>query len=107
MHPNIGPFPICRVVSPVAYELTLPSTMSRVHPVFHVSQLRRYVDGVSVPDREQADASAPPPTIIEGGGEAWEVERVVKKGQKGRGVEYLIKWKGYENTRTHGNQHRT
>ena len=102
MHRYIGPFPICRVVSPVAYELTLPSTMSRVHHVFHVSQLRRYIDGVSLyPDREQTDVSAPPPTIIESGEEAWEVERIVKKRKKGRGVQYLIKWKGYpdhENT---------
>ena len=35
----IGPFTISEVVSPVAYRLSLPSSMSRVHPVFHVSKL--------------------------------------------------------------------
>src|SRR6185312_9837229 len=50
----IGPFPIVRVVSAVAYELDLPTTMSRVHPVFNVSKLRPYRDGAaSFPDRRQ------------------------------------------------------
>ena len=39
----IGPFQIMRRVGPVAYELALPPALDRVHPVFHVSQLRRYV----------------------------------------------------------------
>jgi hypothetical protein len=39
----IGPFQILRRVGPVAYELALPPALDRVHPVFHVSQLRRYV----------------------------------------------------------------
>jgi hypothetical protein len=30
-------------MGPVAYELALPPALDRVHPVFHVSQLRRYV----------------------------------------------------------------
>jgi hypothetical protein len=35
-----GPYKIIRVVNPVAYELELPAG-AKVHPVFHVSQLRR------------------------------------------------------------------
>ncbi|KAH9648537.1 hypothetical protein KPL70_025625 [Citrus sinensis] len=37
-----GPYPIIRRVGQVAYELKL-STGSRVHPVFHVSLLKKYV----------------------------------------------------------------
>ncbi|KAF3671523.1 putative myb-related protein A-like [Capsicum annuum] len=38
----IGPFEISQCVGPVAYELALPSDLSAVHSVFHVSMLKRY-----------------------------------------------------------------
>ena len=38
----IGPFEILKRVGTVAYRLALPSSMSGVHKVFHVSMLRRY-----------------------------------------------------------------
>jgi hypothetical protein len=38
----IGLFEIIRRIRMVAYELALPPQLDRVHPVFHVSQLRRY-----------------------------------------------------------------
>ncbi|KAE8664148.1 Detected protein of unknown function [Hibiscus syriacus] len=38
----IGPFRILKKVGPVAYQLELPSELSRIHDVFHVSMLRRY-----------------------------------------------------------------
>src|SRR4051812_41444549 len=37
----IGPFRILSRSGPVAYQLELPSNLSQVHDVFHVSQLRR------------------------------------------------------------------
>ncbi|XP_074567126.1 uncharacterized protein LOC141823792 [Curcuma longa] len=39
----IGPFQILERVGAVAYRLALPSSLARVHDVFHVSMLRRYV----------------------------------------------------------------
>ncbi|KAK4737667.1 hypothetical protein R3W88_001364 [Solanum pinnatisectum] len=38
----IGPFEILKCVGKVAYRLTLPPNLSSVHPVFHVSMLKRY-----------------------------------------------------------------
>ena len=38
----IGPFETLEKVGTVAYRLALPSRMSCVHEVFHVSMLRRY-----------------------------------------------------------------
>jgi hypothetical protein len=37
----IGPFPILERCGPVAYRLQLPETLSAVHNVFHVSQLKK------------------------------------------------------------------
>src|SRR5688572_16564889 len=37
----IGPFPILERYGPVAYRLQLPDTLSAVHNVFHVSQLKK------------------------------------------------------------------
>ncbi|XP_070017066.1 uncharacterized protein [Nicotiana sylvestris] len=38
----IGPFEVLNRVGEVAYELALPPSLSGVHPVFHVSMLRKY-----------------------------------------------------------------
>ncbi|XP_059292580.1 uncharacterized protein LOC132046051 [Lycium ferocissimum] len=38
----IGPFEIRRRIGEVAYELALPPGLSGVHPVFHVSMLKKY-----------------------------------------------------------------
>ncbi|GAU29982.1 hypothetical protein TSUD_360970 [Trifolium subterraneum] len=45
----IGPFQILKRVGPVAYQLALPPSMSRMHDVFHVSQLRKFIPDPFVP----------------------------------------------------------
>jgi len=39
----IGPYKIIRKIGMVAYELDLPSELEAVHPVFHVSMLRKCI----------------------------------------------------------------
>ncbi|XP_073030646.1 uncharacterized protein [Primulina eburnea] len=39
----VGPFEILEKVGTLAYRLALPPDMSRIHNVFHVSQLRRHI----------------------------------------------------------------
>ncbi|XP_025984348.1 uncharacterized protein [Glycine max] len=38
----LGPYQILKKFGPVAYQIALPPSLSNLHPVFHVSQLRRY-----------------------------------------------------------------
>jgi hypothetical protein len=44
----IGPFPILEKCGPVAYRVQLPESLSAVHNVFHVSQLKKCL---RIPDR--------------------------------------------------------
>jgi len=39
----IGPFEILERIGPVAYHLALPFELDGVHPIFHVSMLRKYL----------------------------------------------------------------
>ncbi|CAL2240064.1 unnamed protein product [Prunus armeniaca] len=39
----IGPYEITERIGPVAYTLALPTELSRIHDVFHVSMLRKYM----------------------------------------------------------------
>lgn len=61
----VGPFRVAEVISPVVYRLTLPSSMARVHPVFHVSRLLPWHESADFPDRRSARAVAPAPVAAD------------------------------------------
>ncbi|XP_073223404.1 uncharacterized protein [Cicer arietinum] len=39
----IGSFEVLERVGPIVYRLALPSDLSEVHPIFHISMLRKYL----------------------------------------------------------------
>jgi hypothetical protein len=87
----VGPFPVIEVISKVAYRLELPATM-RIHPVFHVSLLKRH--NPSSPEFGDRLPDRPPPETVCGRDE-WEVEEILDERMHRRRKEYLVKWKGY------------
>ena len=88
--PKAGPFTIIDKVGNRAYRLALPRSMQNIHPVFNVELLEAYVEN----EFDNRTQPKPPPVIVEGM-EEWEVEKVVGSRRRGRGVEYLMQWKGY------------
>ncbi len=53
----LGPFEVIQEVSPVAFKLRLPQSMSKIHPVFHVSLLE-VVPPSEIPGRTLETSSA-------------------------------------------------
>ena len=43
----IGPYDIIERIGPLAYRLALPPELARIHNVFHVSMLRRYISDLT------------------------------------------------------------
>lgn len=39
----VGPFEVMEIMNPVAYRIALPSVLARMHDVFHVSYLKKYI----------------------------------------------------------------
>ena len=57
----IGPFSIAKVISPVAYQSNLAPHW-RIHPVFHVSSLKRYY----WPEEFERVERPPSPIVVDG-----------------------------------------
>ena len=71
----------------MVYNLAIPPQW-RVHDVFHVSLLKPYMAG-------GGDGLAVPEPILVDGQEEWEVERILKQRGRGRRVQFLVKYTGF------------
>lgn len=88
---QIGPYKVIKKLSDWVYELGLPKSMN-IHPVFHISRLFKEKEDPYFKTR----VPEPPPAIkMDDGGIEYEVEKILKKRPRGRGYQYLVKWKGY------------
>ncbi len=86
-----GPFPIIQVMSPVNYQLKLP-TQWNIHDVFHIDLLTPYHKTTL----HGTNYSRLPSELVEDQ-EEYEVEKILDSQQFGRRqkLQYLVKWKGY------------
>jgi len=92
----LGPFKIVEKPSPLNYKLDLPPR-SRIHPVFHVSKLRRHVtrDSTQFIDNEQPQEDLEPvvPERQEYYQDEYEVERIIRHRKLRNGtVQFFVKW---------------
>ena len=99
----VGPFPVTKVVNANAFELKLPPQLQALHPVFNISRLKPYVaSNPKFATRPQRFGRPPPEADTDTNGDkVFEVERIVAARGRGRGLRYLVAWKGYppeENT---------
>ena len=83
-------YTIIEVISSHNYRL---NTLPGIHNVFHTTHLRRASDD-PLPS-QTFDNPQPAPTLNRTSGEEWEVEDVLKRRKRGRGIQVLVKWKGY------------
>ncbi|KAJ9526881.1 hypothetical protein QJQ45_017743 [Haematococcus lacustris] len=86
----VGPFKVLDLVGQVAVNLQLPASMSRLHPVFHVSLIKPYT-GTDV-------GFMPPPVEWLDEEPVYYVERLLdhRHVHAGKAKEYLVQWEGYD-----------
>ena len=76
------------------YRLEIPNAPPNFCFTFHASQLKKYVpnDSALFPDREFPRDG---PVVLPDGREEHVIERIVDERRRGRGWQYLVRWKGY------------
>lgn len=87
-----GPFKVLQKIGTVAYKLQLPA-QSKVHPVFHVSLLKKHVGTIPISEETLPEYDQDDLVILE-------PERVLQRRQVTRNeqlvIQWLIKWKGLD-----------
>jgi transposase InsO family protein len=94
---RVGPFKILQKIGRSAYKLQLPPGWTNISNVFNENLLTPYTP----PEASHQTRPAPPPPEMVDGSERFEVEEILDSRRRGKGIQYLVKWKGYppeENT---------
>ena len=89
----LGPYVIEQVISRSAYQLKLPASFGKTHPIFSVT-LPCPFEGDLIAKCQEGHP-LPPPLIICDGIEEYKVEKILNSWILHGKVEYLVRWKGY------------
>ncbi len=121
----IGPYKVSQKLSDYTYKLELPKSMSRLHPVFHVSLLWKeipeedHLKGRLTSNRDthvnenleeeiitttteakaaevDEEENDPELFIDEDGSPVFTIEKVIERKSVRNTFHYLVKWKGYK-----------
>jgi hypothetical protein len=87
---RIGPYEVVAVISPWAFGIKLPHQL-HIHDLQPISHLEKTADNPFPLQQHE-----PPPPVIVEAEEEYEVERVEDSRVFRRQLQYLVKWKGYD-----------
>jgi hypothetical protein len=95
----LGPFTVLEAVSPVSYRLQLPKSMSRVHPVFHISRLLPWTnnDEDEFPGRVLPSTPTPVAEEYVFGDDVYTVSKILDvkldtENSKAAPLQFLVRW---------------
>jgi transposase InsO family protein len=86
---KLGPFKVAKKLSDNVYQLALPPSMSRLHPVFNVNLLERYEPPANFPGRHQHTA-ANPLLVDESASPGIPIKEFLDVRRIGRRFDYLV-----------------
>jgi len=87
-----GPYEITEVPSSVTVKLKLPDGFRR-HPVFHISNVKKWVSGE---DGQFSNRAPPePPEALDVENDIWGIEKLLDKRWSGNHEQVLVRWEGF------------
>ena len=82
----VGPYTIVARYGSTAYKLQIPESL-KIHPVFHISLLKKYEGFISQPDPVELEKY-----------QEFEIEDIIGHAVRQGRMHYLVRWAGYDNS---------
>ena len=89
----LGPYTTTGLAGPNAIEFKLPKSM-KIHPVVNVSWVKPYCNQLEGPPLHWPG----PVNVTEDRDNKWEVDWIIDSHYKNKNLEFLVHWRGYDNT---------